>query len=44
MFLGIVILKARKFKLLMMMKISRLFGHNFTLEGGGISLRYGGFS
>jgi len=33
MFLGIVILMARKFELLMMMKIGRLFGHNFTLEG-----------
>jgi hypothetical protein len=33
----------RKFKLLVRMKRSRLFGHNFTLEGGGISLSYGGF-
>jgi hypothetical protein len=39
-----MILRASKFKLLMMMKISRLFRHNFTLEGGGISLSYGGFS
>jgi hypothetical protein len=32
-FLGIVILRASKFKLLVIMKKSGLFGCNFTLEG-----------
>jgi hypothetical protein len=35
-FLGIVILRVSKFKILVMMKRSRLFGHSFPLEGGGI--------